>query len=148
MKIEEAIKQNVFQSTRQKAIINLLYTANWVLNKQHDFFSPFGITVQQFNILRILRGQHPKSISATEVKSRMIDKNSDVSRLLDRLALKNLISKTTCPSDKRATDVRITEEGLELLNKLGTEQETIDSFLELTDEEASLLSDLLDRARK
>jgi|SRR5690606_21599663 len=148
MKIEEEIKQNTFQSARQKAVINLLYTANWMLNKQHEFFAPFGITVQQFNILRILRGQHPNTISATEIKSRMIDKNSDVSRLLERLTAKKLITKSTCPSDKRATDVRITDEGLELLQNLGKDQHTIDSFLSLNDEEATQLSDLLDRARQ
>jgi DNA-binding MarR family transcriptional regulator len=66
-------------------VINLLYTASWLQSKQQDFFKPYGITAQQFNILRILKGQHPKSISATEIKLRMLDKNSDVSRLLDRL---------------------------------------------------------------
>lgn len=147
MKIEEEIKQPKFKSSHQKALINLLYTASWIQGRQQDFFKPFKITAQQFNILRILKGQHPQSISATEIKSRMLDRNSDVSRLLDRLVGKDLISKKTCPNDKRATDVNITEAGLELLKTLDKYQSEIDSVLTLTEEEALQLSHLLDKGR-
>jgi DNA-binding MarR family transcriptional regulator len=148
MKIEEEIKQKKFKSAEQKALINLIYTSNWLQAKQQDFFKTFGITGQQFNILRILRGQHPNSISATEIKSRMLDRNSDVSRLLDRLTLKNLIAKATCPSDKRATDVSITTEGLELLKTIEKkEKENAAPALSLTEEEAEQLSNLLDKSR-
>jgi DNA-binding MarR family transcriptional regulator len=148
MKIEEEIKQKKFKSAEQKALINLIYTSNWLQAKQQDFFKSFGITGQQFNIMRILRGQHPNSISATEIKSRMLDRNSDVSRLLDRLMLKNLIAKSTCPSDKRATDVSITDEGLELLKVIEKkEKEGAAPVLALSDEEAEQLSNLLDKSR-
>jgi len=147
MKIEEAIKQQKFKSSHQKALINLLYTASWVQGTQQDFFKPYKITAQQFNILRILKGQHPKSISATEIKSRMLDKNSDVSRLLDRLVVKDLISKKTCPNDKRATDVNIAEPGLELLKTLDKFQNQIDGVLALSEDEALQLSQLLDKSR-
>jgi DNA-binding MarR family transcriptional regulator len=147
MKIEEEIKQQKFHSGHQKALINLLYTASWLQGKQQDFFKPYKITAQQFNILRILKGQHPKSISATEIKSRMLDKNSDVSRLLDRLVAKDLISKKTCPNDKRATDVNITDAGLQLLGSLEKHQSEIDRVLSLTEEEALQLSTLLDKSR-
>lgn len=145
--IEEEIKQQKFRSNHQKAVINLLYTANWVQGKQQAFFKPFQITAQQFNILRILKGQHPNSISATEIKSRMLDRNSDVSRLLDRLLGKNLVTKRTCPNDKRATDVNITEEGLELLRSIDKYQSQIDGVIALTEEEAQQLSTLLDKCR-
>ena len=147
MKIEEAIKQDKFHNPLQKVVINLLYTANWVHNKHADFFKTYSITPQQFNILRILKGQYPNKISASEIKSRMIDKNSDVSRLLDRLELKKLISKTTCPSDKRATDVLITDDGLELLQRINKEQHQLESFISLSDDQAEQLSNLLDQAR-
>jgi DNA-binding MarR family transcriptional regulator len=148
VKIEDEIKQTKFSSIHQKAMLNLLFTVNWLQNKQQEFFKPFGITSQQFNILRILRGQGPSAISATEIKSRMLDKNSDVSRLLDRLIQKNLIEKKMCPSDKRATDVSITHGGLELLKTIDVEQKKLDDFASsLTAEEAKLLSDLLDKAR-
>jgi DNA-binding MarR family transcriptional regulator len=147
MKIEDEIKQQKFKSEHQKAVINLLYTASWLQGKQQDFFKPFNITAQQFNILRILKGQHPKSISGTEIKSRMLDRNSDVSRLLDRLVAKELISKKTCPNDKRATDVNITEAGLELLRSIEKYQNNIDGVLALGEDEAIQLSHLLDKSR-
>jgi DNA-binding MarR family transcriptional regulator len=145
MKIEEEIKQVTFKSPIQKALLNVIFTANWLQSKQQDFFKEHGITATQFNILRILKGQHPKSISATEIKARMLDRNSDVSRLLDRLALKKLITKSTCPNDRRAADVTITKDGLDLL---ATIADTVDEdVLNLTREEANTLSDLLDKCR-
>lgn len=148
MIIEEEIKQPKFKSLHQKAVLNLLFTANWIQNKQRELFEPFGITGQQYNMLRILRGKHPEPIAAVEIKSRMLDKNSDVSRLLDRLIGKNLVKKNQCPNDKRATDISITETGLDLLNQLDTSINNLDSYLiNLTREEAKQLSDLLDKAR-
>jgi DNA-binding MarR family transcriptional regulator len=147
MKIEEEIKQSKFRNAHQKAIINLIYTTNWLFTKQQELLKPYHITSQQFNILRILRGQHPKSISGTEIKSRMLDKNSDVSRLLDRLAAKDLITKNICPQDKRAVDVAITEEGMKLLQTIDKRAEEMDSLLDLTEEEATIFSNLLDKAR-
>jgi len=147
MKIEDEIQQSKFRSAHQKAIINLIYTTNLLQARQQDFLKPFDITIQQFNILRILRGQAPKSISGTEIKSRMLDRNSDVSRLLDRLAAKQLISRKTSADDKRATDVSITEEGLKLLATLDNQPVTVEAFLSLTEEEATQLSNLLDKSR-
>jgi len=144
--IEEEIKQSKFTSIQQKAVLNLIYTSNWLQSQHQEFFKRFGITGQQFNILRILKGQYPSSISGTEIKSRMLDRNSDVSRLLDRLAAKALIKKSTCPRDKRASDVLITEKGINLLNEI-RKTESQDKVLSLSDDEAQLLSELLDRAR-
>jgi DNA-binding MarR family transcriptional regulator len=147
MKIEEEIKQPKFRDAWQKAVVNLLYTANWLQNKNQEFFKSFGITAQQFNILRILKGQHPQSISATEIKVRMLDKNSDVSRLLDRLVTKQLVVKQVCPKDKRAFDVLITDAGLDLLKSMEKHLPSRDRVLELTEVEAVQLSDLLDKCR-
>jgi DNA-binding MarR family transcriptional regulator len=148
MKLEEEIKQAYFRNTRQKAFLNIIYTANWLSNKQQEFFKPYGITGQQFNILRILRGQHPKKASGIEIKSRMLDKNSDVSRLLDRLISKNLVVKKPCVSDKRAADIEISEQGLDLLRTIDKKMETLDSLINaLSETEAQTLSDLLDKTR-
>lgn len=147
MKIEEEIKQSKFKSPYQKAVINLIFTANWLQDQQQQFFKQFGLTNQQFNILRILKGQHPKAISATEIKSRMLDKNSDISRLLDRLVKKKFIEKQVCPNDKRAADVSITQGGLAILAELDRKQKQIDTVLQLTEEEAEILSQLLDKGR-
>jgi DNA-binding MarR family transcriptional regulator len=148
MKIEEEIKQSKFRDPLQKVAINLLFTANWLFAKQQEFFKPFGITSQQFNILRILRGQGDKAISGVEIKSRMLDKNSDIPRLLERLIKKNLISKVPSKSDKRAADVKITNEGLALLKQIdATFDENEKNVLALSHEEAQQLSALLDKVR-
>jgi len=147
MKIEDEIKQQKFISAHQKAVINLIFTSNWLINRQESYFKPFGITGQQFNVLRILKGQHPNSISAKEIKSRMLDKNSDISRMLDRLIAKNLIEKKSCPKDKRATDVTITQAGLQLLKEISHRQKDIDQVLSLSQTEAEQLSNLLDKSR-
>ena len=147
MKIEDEIQQKAFHSAHQKAVVNLIYTSNWLIGTHQKFLSVFGLTTQQFNILRILRGQHPNGVSATTIKQRMLDRNSDVSRLLDRLVKKELIVKKSCPSDKRATDVFITDRGLKVLEDINKERHRIDNVLSLTESEAELLSDLLDRAR-
>ena len=124
-----------------------MYTTKWLLGKQKEIFQPFNITGQQYNILRILRGQYPNSISATEIKARMLDKNSDVSRLLDRLLAKKVISKQTSSSDKRAADIFLTEEGMQLLNAIDEKQNELDSILLLNEADALMLSDLLDKCR-
>jgi len=148
VKIEEEIKQTKFRNVHHKLAINLLYTAAWLEDQNKNFFKEFGITNQQFNILRILRGQHPSKISGAEIKSRMIDKNSDVSRLLDRLIAKELVIKSQCPNDKRAADVVISDQGLKILKKIDAKMDQTDlSVLKLTNEEATQLSDLLDKSR-
>jgi DNA-binding MarR family transcriptional regulator len=119
------------------------------LDKNASFFKTYDITNQQFNILRILRGQYPTKISGAEIKSRMIDKNSDVSRLLDRLLAKNLIEKTPCPQDKRAADVMISEKGLSLLLEIDEKlDETDTAVINLNSAEAEQLSLLLDKCRE
>jgi DNA-binding MarR family transcriptional regulator len=145
--IEEEIQQKKFRSVFHKVVINLIYTCNWLESKQQVYFKSFGITGQQYNILRILKGQHPKSISATEIKSRMLDRNSDVSRILDRLVLKKLITKNTCPNDKRASDVLITDEGVNLLREIDKNEPELNPITSLTADEATLLSNLLDKCR-
>jgi DNA-binding MarR family transcriptional regulator len=147
MKIEEEIQQKKFQNASQKAIINVIYTANWFYTNQNTFLKPFGITAQQFNILRILKGQYPKSISGKEIRSRMLDRNSDVSRLLDRLHLKGLITRNICPNDKRAADVSISQQGLDLLITIDKQSKSMEQTLYLSEEDATRLSDLLDKAR-
>ena len=148
MNIEEEIKQTRFRNVQQKAILNILFTSNWIQSKQKDFFEPHGLTGQQYNILRIIRGQHPNRISATEIKSRMLDKNSDVSRLIDRLIVKDLVVKNRCPKDKRASDIVISEAGLDLLKKLDATINELDlQLIGLSNEDAIALSGLLDKSR-
>ena len=105
MKIEEEIKQPTFKSEHQKAHINLLYTSGWVQQAQASLFKPFGVTLPQYNVLRILRGQHPKPATISLLIDRMLDKTSNASRIVDKLEAKALVTRKQCPADRRTVDV-------------------------------------------
>ncbi|TSD66103.1 MarR family transcriptional regulator [Inquilinus sp. KBS0705] len=148
MGIEEDIKSTKFEDNYHKAIINLNYTYGWLSNYVRPVFEGYNLTQQQFNILRILRGQYPKPATVNLLKERMIDKMSDASRIVDRLVQKGLVSRCTNSNDRRAVDIRISEEGLAILSKMDTSFKAKDLFKDnLTDEEAAQLSNLLDKMR-
>lgn len=148
MGIEKDIHQNSFQDTKQKALVNLLFTYGWAIEKIKEFLSREDITHQQFNILRILRGTYPKPLSTLQIRERMLDKASDTSRIVDRLLLKGLVEKHTCPKDKRLVDVTISEKGKALLQRLDDASEKMEAATgNLTEEEAGQLSSLLDKMR-
>jgi DNA-binding MarR family transcriptional regulator len=146
--IEKDIHQNTFADSRQKAMINILYSYGWIIEKIKDFLATEDITHQQFNILRILRGSHPQPISTLQIRERMLDKMSDTSRIVDRLVTKGLVKKTVCSKDKRLVDVIITDKGQKLLKKLDVESDHISHIMgTLSEEEADQLSALLDKMR-
>lgn len=148
MKIEEEIQQKKFRNEYQKSAINLIYTYGWLHNKQKNFFSKYDITSQQYNVLRILKGQFPDAISTSEIRARMLDKNSDASRIVDRLSAKDLVKKITCKSDKRLVDVSLTEKGLELLAQIDMKVLEFDNlFSSINIEEAKELNRILDKLR-
>lgn len=148
MGIEKEIQQTSFTSAHQKAMINLLFTYGWVLEKMKTFLAAEDITHQQFNILRILRGSHPKPLSTLQIRERMLDKMSDTSRIVDRLVIKGLVKKSTCSKDKRLVDVVITEKGQKMLRKLDAETDHITEIMgKLSPSDAEMLSLLLDKLR-
>jgi DNA-binding MarR family transcriptional regulator len=148
MSIETDIKQNNFKSPYTKAIVNILYTHSWLQSVQMEIFKPYDLTIQQYNVLRILRGQHPNPITVIAIIERMMDKMSNASRLVDKLLLKGLAVRTECPNDRRAVDVTITQKGLDLLAELDILQDNWEKTLtHLSEEEALQLSDLLDKIR-
>lgn len=148
MKIEEAINQKHFRNNWQKATLNIFYTSNWMQNQVKLFLKPYGITSQQFNVLRILRGNFPEPLTTSVIRERMLDKMSDASRIVERLHKKGLVERKTCPSDKRLVDVLIHEKGLKLLAAIDENSEKLDfSKTNLSADEALLLSDLLDKLR-
>jgi MarR family transcriptional regulator, 2-MHQ and catechol-resistance regulon repressor len=149
MGIEKDIHQNSFINSKQKSMINLLYSYGWVMERIKLFLSKEGITHQQYNILRILRGASPQPLSTLQIRERMLDKMSDTSRIVDRLVTKELVKKVTCSKDKRLVDVTITDKGLRLLKKLDHGSEQVHHIMDnLSDKEANQLSDLLDKMRK
>jgi MarR family 2-MHQ and catechol resistance regulon transcriptional repressor len=148
MGIDKDIHQPKFRNEYHKAMINLLFTYGWTIERLKNFVSDEGITHQQFNILRILRGSHPTPLSTLQIRERMIDKMSDTSRIVDRLLSKALVKKVICKKDRRLVDVSITEKGLKLLDKLDQKQDEMDGILNnLTIKEAAVLSKLLDKIR-
>jgi DNA-binding MarR family transcriptional regulator len=148
MEIEQEIVQSKFKSPLQKAVVNILFTGNWLNSHEAAVLKPFGLTIQQYNILRILRGQHPKPATITLLTERMLDKMSNASRLVDKLQAKGLVDRHTCPSDRRQANVLINDAGLSLLLQMDGALEIVDRNLgPLTDAELETLSNLLDRLR-
>ena len=149
MGIKEDIKHNkAFRNDYQKVGVNILFTYNWLTEKLKQLVEPYDITMQQYNVLRILRGSHPEPLSTQEIRIRMIYKMSDVSRIVDRMIAKELVSKGLCPADKRLVDVQITQKGISLLNKLKKLELSMDNQLSaLSADEAAQLSLLLDKLR-
>ena len=134
-----------FQSPKQKAVINILYTANWVHSKQITFFKQFAISPQQFNVLRILRGAKAP-LKVQTIKKRMIERAPNATRLMDKLYSKGLIDRISCEHDRRVVHIVITSKGLHLLKVISQNMKE-DTLGNLDDEEASILSNLLDKIR-
>ncbi|HXA01659.1 MAG TPA: MarR family transcriptional regulator [Cytophagaceae bacterium] len=148
MRLEEEIKQKEFRNENHKAIVNLIYTFNWLDSKARTFFKQFELTPQQFNILRILRGQHPKPCTIILLKERMLDKECDASRIVERLRLKELLERTQSSSDRRSVDIMISEKGLELLNEIDKKIDNFNNIISsLSKEDLLKLNQLLDKAR-
>ena len=148
MKLEDEIKQKKFNSEFQKLAVNIIYTHSWLTYSQSKIFEQHGITLTQFNILRILRGQHPNPASVNLLKERMLDKRSDASRMVERLRVKGLVKRKICPNDRRKAEVLITDVGLKLLVKLDKHEVELDKvFKHLSKQEAKILNDLLDKLR-
>ena len=148
MGIEQDIQQATFRNPHQKAAINLIYTLSWMREKTNTIFEAEDITPQQFNILRILRGSFPQPLSTLQIRERMLEKMSDTSRIVDRLIAKGFVKKLTCKNDRRLVDVIISDKGKKLLERLDERQNEIDGVLaNLSEKDANILSDLLDKIR-
>ena len=148
MGIEKDIQQTNFRNEFQKMGINIIYTANWLNEKMGQILATEDITQQQFNILRILRGSECP-LSTLKIRERMLDKMSDTSRIVDRLIVKGLVEKTACLKDKRLVDITISKKGLQLLEKLDSLNEHIDSILKgVTEKEAQAMNQILDKLRE
>ena len=147
MSIEKDISQRKFKTEYQKAMINLIFTHNWMMESMKLFFEQADLTPQQFNIMRILRGAG-QPLSTLQIRQRMLDKMSDTSRIVDRLIKKGLAKKVICKSDRRLVDVSITEKGLKLLEKLDDTQNDLDNIISnLNETDAKQLNKLLDKIR-
>jgi DNA-binding MarR family transcriptional regulator len=146
--IEEEISQGKFESEHQKAAINILFTSGWLANLNSSRFKPHGITPEQYNVLRILRGSHPKKLMLAEITGRMLDRNSNVTRLVEKLRQKGCVKRETCEKNRRQVDISITSKGLETLSKIDkTTDEWNAKLKNVSKAEAQELNRLLDKLR-
>ncbi|MEN0050962.1 MAG: MarR family transcriptional regulator [Bacteroidota bacterium] len=150
MKIEEEIQQSKFQNAYQKLQINILFTSSWLNQKTTQLLKPYKISWQQFNILRILRGRHPEPATVKVLASRMIDKTSNASRLVEKLRQKGYVERSECQEDRRRVDIVLTELGIQVVNEASEKMEAeMQARLtgQLGEDEANVASDILDRMR-
>ena len=144
--LEDIIKQKKFTDEYHKAYIGMSYLFNVIDYTTERLFKEYDITPQQYNALRILRGQHPKPATVGLIKERMIDRNSDASRIVERLRKAGLVERVTCENDRRAVDVVITEKGLSLLKRMDPVVSNIEEPLKKLDaSEIAQLNDLFDK---
>ncbi len=137
--------KSTFPSEFTKALINIKYTANWLDSIGNSILNPYKISIQQYNILRILRGAK-EAITVNAVKERMIQKSPNSTRLMDKLCDKKLIERTRCESDRRVVYVQITDKGLQLLNKINI-SEFDDYMRNISEQEAKTINQILDKIR-
>lgn len=146
--LEEAIKQKEFKDPYNKLVVNLLYTDSYLVSAQNSILKPFDLSPEQYNVLRILRGQNGVPTTVSSIQDRMLNKMSNASRLVDKLKAKELVERRECPSDRRQVDILITEKGLQILNDLQVHMEGFNTqVINLTEEEVIIMNDLLDKLR-
>jgi DNA-binding MarR family transcriptional regulator len=149
VKLEDEIKQKSFSSPVQKMLLNVYFTSSWFAVQTTRTLKPYRLTLQQYNVLRILRGQQNKPASVGLIQERMLDKSSNASRLIDKLVLKKLVDRKTCPSDRRQMEIRITQKGLDVLAELDTKLSVneVEVGKVVSFDEAKVVSDILDKVR-
>ncbi|WP_395784261.1 MarR family winged helix-turn-helix transcriptional regulator [Aquirufa sp.] len=148
MGISADLKQTKFHSEESKAIVNVIFTGNWMMQQQHNLLKPFGLTPQQYNVLRILRGQQNNPMTVLAITERMMDKMSNASRLVDKLLDKKLVLRRECPKDRRAVDVIILPAGLTLLAEIDQVQKQWEmTFRGIGEDKMNQLNILLDEFR-
>lgn len=149
VKIEEALKMTKFSSEKQKAGLNILYTAWWLKTIISNELKPIGITHEQYNVLRILKGKHPNAMCVRDIGSRMIERSSNVPRIVDRLVAKKLVVRSPSETDKRETSISITNIGSDVL-KIATEKidNLFNSSVLLEEEDAVKFNIILENLRE
>lgn len=148
MDLEKELRQRPFQNEMEKAIVNILFTSSWIGYSELSVLKHHDLSMQQYNVLRILKGCYPAKASINYIIERMIDKTSNASRIVEKLRQKGLISRISCPKDRRQVEIEITPEGTDLLEKATDELHRLHIFHSaLAPEEARQLNQLLDKIR-
>lgn len=148
MSLEDDLQQEKFNNEFNKAAVNILFTSSWLYNLNAARLKDFGVTPEQYNVLRILRGSHPKAMMLIDITCRMIDKSSNATRLVEKLRQKNLLKREICENNRRQVDISITDKGLGLLKKIDSyESEWLATLKNITKSEAQELNRILDKLR-
>jgi DNA-binding MarR family transcriptional regulator len=151
MKLEEEIKQTrKFSCEQQKMVVNIMYTGNWLRLNSMKSLKPYGISSEQYNVLRILRGQYPNCATNQMIMERMLDKSSNCSRIVDKLKEKKLVDRRENKDDRRQVDIVVTEKGLAMLKEIDNNSEFTgeNKFLKnISAKDAALVNDILDKLR-
>ncbi len=146
VKLEEAIQTQKFINEKQKAVLNLMYTAYVLKTQVSALLKEFDLTSEQYNVLRILKGKYPQCMCVKDIAGRMIERSSNVPRIADRLVTKKLIKRSQSKEDKRETSVSLTDKGLALLEStLVKINDLNNTILSLTENEAKTLNTLLEK---
>ena len=149
MKLETAIQSTKFKNEVHKAGLNILYTAWWLKTITVRELKEFGLTHEQYNVLRILKGKYPEQMCVRDIASRMIEKNSNVPRIIDRLELKKLVKRANSAIDKRETVITLTQAGISILDSCNIKvNELMDGVLPINNQEAATLNALLEKVRE
>ncbi|WP_299438009.1 MarR family transcriptional regulator [uncultured Aquimarina sp.] len=149
MNIEDIIKTKTELPLSRKAIVNLLYTENWISDQINSELKVYDISIQQFNVLRILNGQQGKPANLSTIQDRMVSKMSNTTRLVDKLIKKNLVKRVTCPTNRRKVEITITNEGQKFLEQVSPAMNNFEKRItsNLSQEELILLNNLLNKLR-
>jgi len=149
VKLEQAIQTERFLNQNQKAGLNILYTAWWLKTLISKELKQLDLTHEQYNVLRILKGKHPEQMCVKDIGCRMIERNSNVPRIIDRLVFKQLVERTTSSVDKRETVMTLTQVGMDILKKATRAVDNaFSSSLSLNEAEATTLNQLLEKFRE
>jgi DNA-binding MarR family transcriptional regulator len=149
VKLEQAIKSNKFRNEVHKAGLNILYTAWWLKTMMSKELKEYGLTHEQYNVLRILKGRHPEQICVKEIACRMIEKSSNVPRIIDRLEIKKLVKRTSSGSDKRETVIILTQAGINILqHSTDRINDLMDKTFLVEEKKARLLNEILEEIRE
>jgi DNA-binding MarR family transcriptional regulator len=150
MKLEDELKMPKFRSAYQKAALNLMFTGEWMMARVDSLLKPHDLSSQQYNVLRILRGQQGKPINLYTIQDRMLNRMSNATRLVEKLRLKGLVTRELCEQNRRKVEISITEKGLQLLEAIDPLMQQLeeDTFKNISEEQVSQLSNMLDDLRE
>ena len=148
MGLEQDLKQERFANEYEKMVVNILFTGSWMANLNATRLKPFGVTPEQYNVLRILRGTHPKPMMLADITCRMIDRNSNATRLVEKLRHKGLVRREVCENNRRQLDISVTDAGLEVLRGIDEGRDQwLENLITIPKAEVAELNNMLDKLR-